>query len=202
MEANSAKKETMNVAIPAESADDPLSQIPSIRSMRDVKFGLAESQVSFMIPTNEDAACHVHKKHGQHSWQAKILSVIHAKWFQRQMLGLLLLDILILFTELFLMATVSYVRSVYESTPLHRISLHSLISACSIPIAQSLSVTAFPVALVRGRQRLDGLQRIHIIVTFASLHLKRRITRQDVTATNGMESIHSRTFCLESLSQF
>jgi hypothetical protein len=106
---NSAKKQEINVAIPAESAEVP-SRAESFRSMKDVKFGLTESQVSFKVPTNEDAAAHVDEKHGQHSWQAKILKVIHKRWFQLLMIGLLLLDILILFTELFLLSLVSSTR--------------------------------------------------------------------------------------------
>ena len=94
----------MKYAIPVEKATSSSSPL----SARDLSenYGLQEDQVSFKIPTNEDAAVHVHHKHGNHSWQAKILKFIHTKWFQRLLLGLLLLDILILFTELFLMSMV------------------------------------------------------------------------------------------------
>jgi len=104
MDQPNAKKQQINIAIPVEKA--AAVQSPSMRDLR-AQHGLEESQLSFKIPTNEDAAIHVHDKHGQHSWQAKILKVIHAKWFQRLMLALLMLDIVILFTELFLMSGVS-----------------------------------------------------------------------------------------------
>lgn len=103
MEDSSTVREKINVAVPVETITG-LS--PSVRDLR-VKQGLERDRVSFKIPTNEDAAVHVQHVHGQHSWQAKILKVIHKKWFQRTMIGLLLLDILILFTELFLLSTVS-----------------------------------------------------------------------------------------------
>mmetsp|Transcript_29000 Transcript_29000/g.52464 ORF Transcript_29000/g.52464 Transcript_29000/m.52464 type:complete len:368 (+) Transcript_29000:117-1220(+) len=103
---NGAKKETIQVAIPADesSSQDRLGRAESLKTVREVKFGLQESHPSFRIPTNEDAACHVQEKHGHHSWQAKILRVIHAKCFQWLLISLLMLDILILFTELFLLS--------------------------------------------------------------------------------------------------
>lgn len=107
---NTAEKESINVnvAIPTEqpAADDD-GDVSRSTTIRNVQPGLVRGEVSFKIPTNEDAAAHVHHKHGQHSWQAKILNVIHAKWFQRVMIALLLMDVLILFTELFLMSLVS-----------------------------------------------------------------------------------------------
>lgn len=91
----------IHVSVPLEKACGS----PSIRDLApDRGLNTEGRQVSFKIPTNQDAAIHVNKKHGQHSWQAKILKVIHTKWFQRLMIGLLLLDVLILFTELFLMS--------------------------------------------------------------------------------------------------
>lgn len=103
---NQPKRETIHVAIPTEQPAGRESMSRS-SSIRDVRPGLKDDEVSFKIPTNEDAAVHVHDKHGEHSWQAKILRVIHAKWFQYFMIILLLLDIIILFTELFLMSMVS-----------------------------------------------------------------------------------------------
>ena len=129
-EQSNVEKETLNVSVPIGTVT---AQTPAIRNRaRGVQQGLERKEVSFKIPTNKDAAVHVHKKHGQHSWQAKILKVIHAKWFQRLMIGLLLLDILILFTELFLLSMVSSVlwssELVLASTVSHFLSCAPTVS--------------------------------------------------------------------------
>lgn len=137
------EKQRLSFSIPLETAT---GSSPSIRNLR-ANQGLNESQLSFRIPTNEDAAIHVHDKHGHHSWQAKILKVIHAKWFQRTIICLLILDILLLFTELFLLATVSvlvflpFTRKINFSFLFH-----------SFPPVASLSVTLSPAVLLRQRQ--------------------------------------------------
>jgi hypothetical protein len=56
------------------------------------------------VPTNKEELRHVHGVHGEDSWQARILAIIHHKWVQRILMGLLLLDVLVLFVELFLAA--------------------------------------------------------------------------------------------------
>lgn len=57
-----------------------------------------------MIPTNADERVHVHQTHGEDSWQAKILRIIHSNTVQYLLMGLLLLDVVILFVELYLTA--------------------------------------------------------------------------------------------------
>jgi hypothetical protein len=54
------------------------------------------------IPINEEEAHHVDVVHGEDSWEAKILHVLHSKTCQYTLMGLLLLDVVILFVELFL----------------------------------------------------------------------------------------------------
>lgn len=54
------------------------------------------------IPINEEEAHHVDVVHGEDSWEAKVLHVLHSKSCQYTLMGLLLLDVVILFVELFL----------------------------------------------------------------------------------------------------
>lgn len=54
------------------------------------------------IPINEEEAHHVDVVHGKDSWEAKVLHVLHSKAVQYTLMGLLLLDVVILFVELFL----------------------------------------------------------------------------------------------------
>lgn len=80
---------------------------PSVRGLRRVS-GLSYDRVSFRIPTNDDAKIHVHDTHGHESWRARILHFLHQPIVQWTLIGLLLLDVVILFTELFLGAHVSH----------------------------------------------------------------------------------------------
>lgn len=77
----------------------------SVRNLRAK--GLALDGVSFRIPTTADANTYVDETHGEDSWRAKILRVLHNRYVQIGLLLLLLLDVIILFTELFLAASVS-----------------------------------------------------------------------------------------------
>lgn len=56
------------------------------------------------MPTNANERAHVHAKHGENSWQAKILRIIHSDLVQYILMGLLLMDVCILFVELYLAA--------------------------------------------------------------------------------------------------
>ena len=56
------------------------------------------------IPINEEEAHHVDVVHGEDSWEAKVLHTLHSKTVQYTLMGLLLLDVVILFVELFLAA--------------------------------------------------------------------------------------------------
>ena len=86
--------------------DDANEAHPSARILRRVGVGLVHDRVSFRIPTNEDAKIHVDHTHGHESWRAKLLQFLHHPIVQWTMIGLLLLDVVILFTELFLGAHV------------------------------------------------------------------------------------------------
>ena len=54
------------------------------------------------IPTNEEEEQHVDAVHGSHSWEARILHVLHSPPVELALAGLLLLDVIILFVELFI----------------------------------------------------------------------------------------------------
>jgi hypothetical protein len=56
------------------------------------------------IPTNANERDHVHQTHGEDSWQARILHIIHSDYVQYLLMGLLLLDVMILFVELYISA--------------------------------------------------------------------------------------------------
>ena len=76
------------------------SQFNSTRQGR-----LSTRDFNFGVPTKEGAKEHVQETHGTHHWRARVLEVLHSNLVQYVMMGLLLLDIFILFTELFLLST-------------------------------------------------------------------------------------------------
>ncbi|KAG7342511.1 ion transport protein [Nitzschia inconspicua] len=58
----------------------------------------------FTLPSKEGARDHAQQQHGKHSWRVRALHFIHRPTVQRTLMLLLLLDVLILFAELFLLA--------------------------------------------------------------------------------------------------
>ena len=60
--------------------------------------------LQMMVPTNADELHLAHNAHGEESWQAKALNFLHRRTVQYVMMGLLLLDVLVLFLDLFLLA--------------------------------------------------------------------------------------------------
>eukprot|EP00529_Nitzschia_sp_RCC80_P019821 CAMPEP_0113452038 /NCGR_PEP_ID=MMETSP0014_2-20120614/6644_1 /TAXON_ID=2857 /ORGANISM="Nitzschia sp." /LENGTH=421 /DNA_ID=CAMNT_0000343405 /DNA_START=53 /DNA_END=1318 /DNA_ORIENTATION=+ /assembly_acc=CAM_ASM_000159 len=61
-------------------------------------------EMNYGIPALADMGDHVDEVHGKESWRAHTINFIHQKWVQHTMLILLCLDVLIIFTELFLMS--------------------------------------------------------------------------------------------------
>uniref|UniRef100_A0A7S4IEM6 Voltage-gated hydrogen channel 1 n=1 Tax=Odontella aurita TaxID=265563 RepID=A0A7S4IEM6_9STRA len=59
---------------------------------------------AYHIPLDEEEEAHVKELHGEHDWRAKVLHVLHAKPITYTLLGLLLLDVIILFAELYIAA--------------------------------------------------------------------------------------------------
>ena len=82
-------------------------QVPSSKGLRrpELKTRLSVASMNFGIPTNEDAQMHVHETHGPESWRYKVLRFLHKTKVQVTLMALLVLDVLILCTELFLLAT-------------------------------------------------------------------------------------------------
>ena len=66
---------------------------------------LSVRSMNFGIPTNQGARDHVEEHHGVHSWRYSVLKVLHSNKFQITLMALLLLDVLFIFTEIFLLAT-------------------------------------------------------------------------------------------------
>lgn len=60
--------------------------------------------VNFHIPTNQEADDFVHTTHGTNSWKSKTVDLLHSHKVQFLLMTLLLLDVLILFIEIFLLA--------------------------------------------------------------------------------------------------
>jgi hypothetical protein len=85
----------------------PGGQVPSPKGLRrpELKTRLSVASMNFGIPTNEDAQMHVHETHGSESWRYKVLRFLHTTKVQVTLMALLVLDVLILCTELFLLAT-------------------------------------------------------------------------------------------------
>jgi hypothetical protein len=73
---------------------------------------LSVQEVNFVVLSQKGAQQHVQEHHGTKSWRLAVLQIVHHKTVQRILCGLLLLDVLtlllldvlILFTELFLVA--------------------------------------------------------------------------------------------------
>jgi hypothetical protein len=68
---------------------------PGRVSIRDMNYG---------IPSVAVIGDHVEEVHGESSWRAKVIHFVHQRWLQRVMLALLCLDVIIIFTELFLLS--------------------------------------------------------------------------------------------------
>jgi hypothetical protein len=60
--------------------------------------------MNFQIPANEAAHHHVREVHGTDSWRYRSMELLHSTKIQIFLMSLLLLDVLILFVELFLLA--------------------------------------------------------------------------------------------------
>ncbi|GAX29609.1 hypothetical protein FisN_2Hh168 [Fistulifera solaris] len=72
---------------------------PTLNSRR-----LSGKSITFSFPTNGQAQGHAEEHHGKDSWQHKVLVWLHSSKVEYTLMGLLLLDVLILFVELFLLA--------------------------------------------------------------------------------------------------
>lgn len=78
------------------------SSRPRNRSSRSRQ--LSTGSLTFAVPTNTQARKHTKERHGTDSWQHKVLQWLHAPQVEYGLMGLLLMDVLILFIELFLLA--------------------------------------------------------------------------------------------------
>ena len=86
------------------SGSGRIDKRPSGPNRRDSVGRLSLTGVNFQIPTNAGAKEHVMDKHGEESWSVTILHFLHDNRVQTFLMILLLLDVLILFTEIFLLA--------------------------------------------------------------------------------------------------
>jgi hypothetical protein len=88
-----------------------------------VKGRLSTRQMNFGMPTQLGAEQHVEEEHGQDHWRKRVLTFLHTPQVQMTLMSLLLLDVLILFVELFLLAS-------YPSCSLIE---RDAISCCPVP---------------------------------------------------------------------
>lgn len=96
-------KESADV-MPTLLAGTPTTSRPQLSRMSpSTRF--STKAVAFGIPTTDDTQAHLKEEHGHHSWRYNVVAFIHTPLIQQVVTGLLLLDILLLFTELFLLAT-------------------------------------------------------------------------------------------------
>ena len=63
---------------------------------------LNKYKINFGIPSRKSVFTFVAGSHGDNSWQVKIHKFLDQKWVEYTLIGLLCLDIIIIFTELFL----------------------------------------------------------------------------------------------------
>jgi hypothetical protein len=59
----------------------------------------------FGIPSNQETREHAEVTHGENSWRFKVVAFIHTPLIQKLLMGLLALDVGLLFLEMFLLAT-------------------------------------------------------------------------------------------------
>lgn len=83
---------------------------PSSKVLRRSRLLLSQSsiaikkdQVNFGIPSRMGIMVHTEETHGEDSWRIHVLEFLHRKWVQMTMMGLLILDLLVIFAELSLM---------------------------------------------------------------------------------------------------
>eukprot|EP00511_Aplanochytrium_stocchinoi_P013442 CAMPEP_0204896154 /NCGR_PEP_ID=MMETSP1349-20130617/34478_1 /ASSEMBLY_ACC=CAM_ASM_000710 /TAXON_ID=215587 /ORGANISM="Aplanochytrium stocchinoi, Strain GSBS06" /LENGTH=221 /DNA_ID=CAMNT_0052063719 /DNA_START=150 /DNA_END=812 /DNA_ORIENTATION=+ len=92
-----------------------------------------EGAMRQLMPTNQAERFYVQKKHGHDSWQHKLLEFVHSKPVQITLAALLLLDVCILFTDLFLDAAFPGCDRVIPNA----------ISCCNNDSNLSLAVTSY-----------------------------------------------------------
>ena len=65
---------------------------------------LSIASVAFHVPAKEQAREHVKETHGEEGWKHKLITLLHQRQVQILMMALLILDVIILFVEIFLQA--------------------------------------------------------------------------------------------------
>ena len=65
---------------------------------------LSTRALNFNIPTTQGTNDHAKEQHGTHSWRYKVLRFVHSGKVQKLLMALLLLDVIILFIEILLLA--------------------------------------------------------------------------------------------------
>ncbi|KAG7339635.1 hypothetical protein IV203_025322 [Nitzschia inconspicua] len=65
---------------------------------------MKETQFNFRIPTQAAAEVHIEEKHGTNSWNYRVVRFLHSKPVTHAMMTLLVLDVIVLFIEIFLLA--------------------------------------------------------------------------------------------------
>lgn len=84
--------------------ESSMNEEPRRHRERRKQSSLNTDRFSFVIPTHEDQIVAAHDMHGEASWQMRLLKVLHSRATQFTLMGLLLLDVIILFADLFLLA--------------------------------------------------------------------------------------------------
>ena len=77
---------------------------PHLARKRYSRLSVEGSTIVFDIPTDMDAQVFAEETHGRDSWQMKTLRFLHRRDVQIFLLILLLLDILVIFAEVYLMS--------------------------------------------------------------------------------------------------
>lgn len=103
MDTEEQKQQEVEAAVPAENTitegTDPVR--PERPGMQRIQGGLHLERF-MQIPIDAHERTHVHDKHGPESWQAKFLHFIHLDVTQYILMSLLIIDVMILFVELYL----------------------------------------------------------------------------------------------------
>jgi hypothetical protein len=122
-----------------DKKDHPSPGLPAPRNTlikRPPLLGRVDSQyINYEIPTNEGVDEHVKRYQGHDSWRYKIVKFIHSKKVQYILMSLLLLDVIILFVEMFLLATF----------PMCNLIERDGLSCCPDPTIASSSSLASPL---------------------------------------------------------
>ena len=115
---------------------------------------ILKDEFNFIIPTIHGEKHHVQEKHGHDSWQHTILEILHHHTFQKFLILLLVIDVMLLFIEIYLSST----------HPSCDIITRDCISCC--PTIETMTTTTSMEATSGGEGETDSAGARHLLRRF------------------------------------